>query len=222
MGNLQANFSFLTSGPGFKLQVPEDFDTTPELSSPILNGHGGRRFDYVPASRDVNPPNVELVRTLQDRDGRLVELYFRLEPPPLWWLRWHLTSGFIYSHLREEDGEGMADVTVKSLSIVESPEATPVLLMDPPLGFAASAVPDYEETAVFSSPKRGPTWGITLQRPGFLKSTSIIVAPTSVTGGIVNLAAAAGFGLDVRVWSDDDVAGGKELVSMVQGSLTDI
>jgi hypothetical protein len=40
-------------------------------------------------------------------------------PPPVWDLRWALASVAVYTHLREEDGVGMADITVASLAIVE-------------------------------------------------------------------------------------------------------
>jgi hypothetical protein len=105
MSTTSATYSFLTTGPGYSFILPNDFDSRPTLSSPLENGRGGRSFDYVPAPRDQgNPSGSVLIDVLRDASDRAVELFWRLEEPPMWWLRWHLESGYLVSHLREEDG----------------------------------------------------------------------------------------------------------------------
>jgi hypothetical protein len=212
-------FSFLTSGPGFRFDLPSDFDSLPELSSPLRNGHGSRSFDFAPAQRDFGIDEaIELLRTLSDRDGRTVSLFWRLDPPPLWWLHWSLSNGSLYSHLREEDGEQMSDTTVASLGIFESPTGgPPFLLPDPPLEFATSSAPGFQDVAFFSSAQRGQDWGIAFLRPGYVATGRILTARSTV----INFVAGTRFGLDVRVWSSSDAAAGRALVNMVTASLTD-
>jgi hypothetical protein len=48
-----------------------------------------------------------------------VELFERIELPPIWHLRWTLANGVLNAHLREEDGEALAEETVKAMSITE-------------------------------------------------------------------------------------------------------
>ncbi|MEX0753613.1 MAG: hypothetical protein WD556_00650 [Actinomycetota bacterium] len=206
MSNLRtATFSFLTTGPGFSFDVPEDFDLLPELSSPLLNGRGGRSFDFASTARDPGQPdNTMQIDTMRDRYGRPVELYWRLETPPLWWLRWHLTSGYLYSHLREEDGEEMAAITIESLDVVETRWGAPFLLPSEPLEIGVSTAPTFQEQATFLSTTRGPSWSVTLQRPGFTREGSVLVAPPEYMGDRVLLRAGLGDDVEVWVWGEND------------------
>jgi len=48
----EVSFSFLTAGPQFRLLVPLEFSSVPELSSPLYIDVGNRSFDWIPAVRD--------------------------------------------------------------------------------------------------------------------------------------------------------------------------
>jgi hypothetical protein len=108
---VEVTFSFLVSGPAFRLLIPADFDPVPELNSPLYNGVGGRDFTFHPKQRDVPAEGYVFLGTISDRDGRAVELFERIEPPPIWWLRWPLNAGSLYTHLREGRwcGDGRED-----------------------------------------------------------------------------------------------------------------
>lgn len=211
-------FSFLTSGPTFSFEMVSDFASTPDLSSPLLNGRGGRSFDYTPSERDPGQPEGTVqVGTLQDRYAHDVELYWRLESPPLWWLRWQLDGGFLYSHLREEDGEAMALITVRSLDIIQTGSGPPFLLVDEPLQFAASSRPGYQERAIFLSNMRGPQWSVIFQRPGFTPQGSVLFAPEEYMGDRVLLRAGLGNDMDVWVWGEHD----REAVAAIADDIRD-
>jgi hypothetical protein len=214
------NFSFLTSGPGYSLRLPSDFETLPELSSPVLNGHGGRSFDFVSTQRDFGlaDEGVVFLRALTAKDGHTVELYQRQEPPPVWWLRWSLRNGAIYTHLREQDGAAFADVTVASVSIVEDPSGgTPFVLLSRPLEFGASANPGFQELAIYFSASRGAMWTVALQRPGFVSSGSVLTS----SGSEPAVRAGTRYGIDVQVTSGTSLADAQDLMSTVLGSLAE-
>src|SRR4029079_14519062 len=164
-------FSFLGAGPRFSVEIPEEFDTLPEYSTPIQNGQGGRSFVFVPKQREeeIDADNVFL-GTLLDRDGRQVDYSRRKEDPPMWRLRWRLRQGCLFTHLREEDPDDMAETTARSVSIVESGQnASPSLLVYPPLSYGVSTAPAYEESAVFTSSLLGEGFSAVFERPGRLR-----------------------------------------------------
>jgi hypothetical protein len=212
-------FSFLTSGPKFVLQLAQDFESLPDLSSPVSNGRGGRSFDFVPSERDggLSADEGTLIGTLTAGDGRAVELYERPERPLLWWLRWPLANGAIYTHLRKEDGLSFSDVTVASVSVVEDQSGgTPFVLLDPPLGFGASTSPGFQERAIWFSSARSTPWSVTLQRPGFVPSGKRYVA----SGDFVSFQAGTAFGIDVQVTGSERVES-QDLLDTVLASLTE-
>lgn len=220
MTEMETAFSFLASGPTFRLRLPADFDPVPELSSPLDNGRGGRSFIFIPSNRDEGVTDSVPLGTLVDRDGRSVDLYERVAPPPLWRLRWQLRSGAVYTHLREEDGVEMAEVTVASVSIVEETTGrTPFVLAYPPLVFAGSSRPGYQEEAIYFSSARGDGWSVTLQRPSFMKPGTVAIAPKQNTGGLVAIKAGLDFGIELSVWAGTDRFAGEAIVAMVRGSL---
>jgi hypothetical protein len=215
-------FSFLTSGPKFSVQIPVDFVEIPILSSPLVNGVGGRSFDYAPQSLDPGIDEaIEFVRSLSDPEGRKVELFWRLEPPPMWWLRWTLSNGALYSHLREEDGDEMADATVANLAIVEDPQTgAPFLIPSEPLRFVSSTAPTYQERAAFMTGQHRD-WNIVLQRPGFIREGSVYSAPAIVAGGAPVLRAGLRYGLEAQVWAGQDLTSCQEMLATIADSLSE-
>jgi hypothetical protein len=144
-------FSFLTAGPTFGLDLPDDLDRLPELSAPLAGGYGARSYDFVPAAHDAGMPESRLLRKTTDRDGRTVELYEAVGAPPQWYLRWILSNGALYTHLRDEEGPQRAQTYVASLGIVERKGLPPFLLPERPLRRAVFAQPGYQEFAIFRS-----------------------------------------------------------------------
>jgi hypothetical protein len=175
------SFSFLTSGPVFTCEVPAGLPTVPDLSSPVLSGVGGREFAYTPnpAAQELSQGMArdgELLKILTDRDGRLVELFKRFDPPTVWWLRWELSTGVIATHLRAIDGIERADIVVNSLSITED-GPTPYLLLYPPLKRFVSLFPGYQESASVWKPDG--ELAIRFVRPAFLRPGKMMFASTA-------------------------------------------
>lgn len=216
---MSASFSFLASGPQFSVDIPSYFDPLPELASPLDNGRGARSFVFRPAFADGGITDSLPAWTVTDRDGRLVEVHERIETPPLWWLRWQLSNGALYTHLREEDGSEIAAATAESVSVVETDGAAPFILAYPPLSFAASARPDYAERALFLSPSKGEEFNITLQRPSAFAERQVATVALSNTGGLVVLRVGLRFGLEGLVWAGDDRAAADEIVTGLLNTL---
>jgi hypothetical protein len=212
-------FSFLTAGPMLGLELPDDFETLPELSAPLTVSDGGvyRSYDFVPAAHDDGMAEHRLLGTMEDRDGRTVELYEQLDPPPQWYLRWILSNGALYTHLREEEGPDRAPLYVESLGIVERDGLPPFLLPESPLGRGVLARPGYQEFALFSSTK-GPDWALILQRPGYLANGRVMRDPNNSKAV---LRGGACCGIEVTVLSGDDVAAGRQRMSTVRSSLSE-
>ncbi len=189
-------FSFLGAGPQFSVDIPEEFDAVPEMTTPILNGFGGRNLVFIPGQRvePMEDDNV-LIDRLADRDGRPVEYYQRIPTPPLWRLKWDLLAGCLYTHLREEDPTEMVQTTLASLSIMESgPENLPYAAVYPPLAFGASQLPDYQERVLFTSEQVGEGATLYFQRPTELSDGDVLV-PNGYAGlGVIRV----GLGSDVE------------------------
>jgi hypothetical protein len=184
---VQVQFSFLVGGPQLVVPMPPEFDGTPELSSPLINGVGPRSFDFVPLTRrDGAPQGYTIIQTFSDPAGRRVELYtWPYDAPPQWFLRWLVTNGSVWTHLREEDTPALAAAIVLALNVVESDETgTPFLLPNPPMRSAVSSRPGYQEFATFFSQTR-PDWRVTLQRPGYLPEGEVRVLPEGVRDWIL-------------------------------------
>ncbi|MDP9203302.1 MAG: hypothetical protein M3P26_15415 [Gemmatimonadota bacterium] len=218
--NRAVRFSFLTAGPMFELQLPIDFGPLPWLSSPLRNGIGGRSFDFVPTTIDQGLQDGSvLIDVLEGRDGRFVELYERPDPPLTRWLRWQLSNGAIYTHIREVDELRMASVTATSLSIVEDPAGgPPVIMPEAPLRVGASTRPGYQEIASFLSPSRGDGWTVVLQRPSFVPLGSQMIA----SGDPVAIRAGSSFGIEVQVLAGMDRAAGETITSALLASLAEV
>jgi len=215
---MDVTFSFLVSGPTFRLTLPADFDPVPELNAPLFNGIGGRDFTFHPKQRDVPAEDYVFPGTMSDRDGRSIELFERIEPPPIWWLRWPLSAGALYTHLREEDGVEMADVTAASMSVVETDDGLPFVLPYPPLGVDMVRVNGFAEEVTYFSQQRGPMWNVTLRRPGFLVPGGVEFAPTVNTGGRVVITAGIGAGAEAMIVAGEFLSDGEDLATMVMDS----
>lgn len=215
---IEVGFSFLTAGPAFRLKLPDDFDLLPDLSSPltIKNGAGRRSFDFVAHTRDRGIEEAHRVlRTLTGHEGRTVQLIERLDTPRQWYLRWILSSGSLYTHLREEDGVDRAGPIVAGLGIVEN-GGTPFLLLERPLGRGVLDRPGYQELATYWSTSR--QWVVELQRPGYLAKGKVMRLPDRKRA---MHRAGASFGIEVAVYSGADVEGGRQLTEAVVNSLAE-
>jgi hypothetical protein len=212
-------FSFLTSGPPFRLSVPPDFGLLPQLESPLDSGTGGRTFTFSPTGRARDLATAgKFLGTLEDRDGRSVELFERLVRPLTWWLRWSLKSGYLMTHIREEDGLDRATLVAGSLSVLDDDAlGTPFLLPEAPLRSAASATPGYQEFASFRSTSRD-IWSLVLKRPGFLSDGEARVLPGDQ---LVLLRGGSAFGMEVQVTADT-LEAGAEVLSAVTASLREL
>jgi hypothetical protein len=212
---MEASYSFMTAGPTFRFELPGGFDPVPELSSPIYNGNGVRDFDFLPPTRDNGVTNNELLAVLEDGNGHNAEFYVWPWDPPQWYLRWILTLGDLYTHLRDEDGPTMAEATVRALTITEDGTGgTPYLLLQDPLKPGIGARPEYRETATFFS-SDGGTFVFSFRRPGFLSLGDIVSASGP---DAVQLRRGLPFGLElfVRVI---DLPTGQKLAETIAASL---
>lgn len=216
---IEAGFSFLTAGPAFRLKLPNDFDPLPDLSAPVTikDGAGRRSFDFVAHTRDRGIEEAHRVLgTLTGREGRTVQLFERLDSPRQWYLRWTLSSGALYTHLREEDGVDRAEPIAAGLGIVENGGA-PFLLLERPLGRGVLVDrPGYQELATFWSTSR--QWVVELQRPGYLARGKVMRLPDRERA---MHRAGASFGIEVTVYSGADVEGGRRLTDAVVNSLAE-
>lgn len=214
-------FSFLGAGPLISVEMPDEFDEIPEFSTPVLNGFGGRKLVFIPKQRvePIGDDNVFLDR-LSDRDGRPVDYFQRKELPPLWRLRWELSAGCMFTHLREEDPAEMAELTVKSISIIESGLLSlPFVAIYPPLTYGVSRIPDYEERAVFTSQVMGEGATIYFKRPADLAATDLLVPEESYAGiGVVRVG--LGSDIEAEVALPSDSATCRDVATRIRRSFT--
>jgi hypothetical protein len=212
---VEGRFSFLTSGPTYAFDLPEDFDAVPDLSTPLSYGDlGGRSFDFVAASRDSGiQEEHKVLGSLTSPDGYEVEISERADKDPWqWYLRWRLPIGSVYTHIREEDGVAMATPTVESLRIVQD-SGLPFLLPEGSLRRAVASRPGHQELASFFAP--GREWAIEFKRPGYVPAGTVMRMPGS--GAIFRAGASAN--IEVRVYAQTDNDGGRDLVDRVVGTL---
>jgi hypothetical protein len=210
--------SFLTSGPFFSFERHQEFDSLPELSSPIDNGKGGRSFDFVPAFRDtgITEPHEVIERT-KDAEGHVVDVVERTGEPQQWYLRWYLSNGCLYTHVRgEDDGIGMIKATLDAISVVETPGRVPFVLVDPPFTRGASADPGYQEVVRYFSGQIGDAWTLECRRPSFLRDGIMMGLPE---GTQTVLRAGTPFGVEVVALTDVTETQTKEILFAVVESL---
>jgi hypothetical protein len=215
---IEARFSFLTAGPTFRLELPDDFDALPDLSAPLMIwDQGARSFDFVAHARDhgVREPH-QVLGTLKGRDGHTVEVYERFGEPPQWYLRWLLPTGSIWTHLREEDGVERADAVVANLGIVEDGGA-PFLLPEGPLRREVSTRPGYQELATFRS--SSSNWVLECQRPGYLSRGKLMRVPEAERG---ILRAGAGFDTEITAIVGTDAEDGRKLIGTAVDTLAPV
>jgi hypothetical protein len=192
--------SFLGAGPGLTVALPDDFEEVPELETPFLNGIGGRSFIFVPERRVESLDGEDVfVRVVRDRDGREVSLSARKAPPPIWHLHWKLTRGSLYTHLREEDTENMAEPTAASIAILEE-EVTglPIVLAYSPLEYGVSDFAGYEERILFFSLTQ-PEDSVAFVRPAELEAGQRIRADEGLFGAQSVMRVGLGSGIEAQV-----------------------
>jgi len=214
-----ARFSFLTAGPTIVFHLPADFDETPELSSPVANPNGARSVDFLPLRRDFTDlEGYSLSRTFIDAFGRAVHVYRWPFEPAQWFLRWRLSSGSVWTHLREEDGEEMADLIVGCLTVIEEEDThLPFVLIEAPLRRAVSSRPGYQEFASFFSPMR-PEWSVTFLRPSYLSEGEIVVKPD---GRQAVVRVGCPLGLEAQVVAGSDAEGARSFAESICGSVVE-
>jgi len=174
----EVKFSFLTSGPTYRVELPGDSSRLPELSAPLCIRESGfrRSFDFAPIEFDTGPsPDLSVKGAFEGPDGLQAILYSREETPPQWYLRWELNDGALTSHLREEDGPDYGEVVVGNLFIEQGSDG-PFLLPSPPLSRGVVPQPGYEESAVFRP--TGSSWFATFLRPGYLRQNAVVSKPS--------------------------------------------
>jgi hypothetical protein len=134
-------------------------------------------------------------------------------------LRWPLSSGALYTHLREEDGEEMADVTIQSLSVTEGKTGLPFLLAYLPLAFDVDpSRPAVEEAMYFSGASGFVGSSIRFSRPGFLAQGEVLVAPAFARGGATVIRAGVGEGTEVQLVTLEEVDQAEQVVTAIAGS----
>jgi hypothetical protein len=154
----------------------------------------------------------ELLRIMSDRDGRSVELYRRLDPPLVWWLRWRLERGVVVTHLRAIDGIESSETVVANLSIAEE-GPTPFLLLQPPLKRFVSSFPGFQEFASVWSSDHGLV--LTFVRPPFLSPGKVM---STRSDQVFQFRAAWDDGLEVQVSCPVDREG-KDTLELILDSL---
>lgn len=97
--------SFLDSGPGFNVELPDLFGQDVEGAFPIeVQPGGGRKFVYVPPglSENWNDERLSLEEAGTGPDGFEAEIWKRPESPTLWFVKWDLPGSYAVMHVREE------------------------------------------------------------------------------------------------------------------------
>jgi hypothetical protein len=222
MSTVSCLFSFLTTGPQLSFLLPDDFQSVPQLSSPLSNGVGARSFDFTPAWLDRDPitddGRLRFVTTVRSGDGHVVEVHEMLDPWQ-WFLRWRLRKGSLYTHLRDQDGDGpeRTGIIVGNLGVMEESESgCPFLLPEWPLASAVSAQPGYQEEALFFAPTRNDL-AVTLRRPGYLPRGKSMILPDAGEE-IQVLRVGVDFGIEMLIYSSS-LERARMIRDVVEGSL---
>jgi hypothetical protein len=211
LGEQEVTFAFLLGGRCYSLILPDDFEALPELSSPV----SARSFDFVRPEHDVHPP--EPIDTLEGRDGRQVEVAVLTEDPPQWSLRWELSNGALYTHVRGADGgRERAEVVASSVTIRDGACGPgPEIEVHPPLEPSVSE-PPYQHHASFTSLER-KEWTIILERPSRLPPGKTVVLAGDFGGFSAEKGTEAGLLVSVFVPTTEEDA--RHLLEMVADSL---
>jgi hypothetical protein len=204
--------AFLSAGPVLNCEIPADYHPTPQLRAPVsldpADARNARECAFVPSALDnggVARHNYERVGSLDGADGRSIELYWQADPGQ-WFLRWALSSGAVYIHVRKkDDGREFVDLIAQHLHIYDVGGGTPSILADPPLGRGVSSLPGYhEEVDFFLLEAPGFQFGvdpfpgvISLKRPGLLPSGTVYSRPSRAIRSFVRLGAPGGIEIEV-------------------------
>jgi hypothetical protein len=215
---VEVGFSLMLSGPRMRTSLPEGFDKLPELSSPISAGFGARSFDFLPHGRDPGiSDDYGLAWSAVDSQGNPVELFEPRGSTPQWFLKWSLSRGNLYTHLRSQDEVDQARAVIDGLTIEEE-GGTPFLLLDPPLKSAVSARVGYQETVSFVDDEPAERMA-TIQRPGYLRRGEMRAVPADQAGEWAAVRAGGPHGLEVIVSSQHGRADARETVKMILDNL---
>lgn len=216
---IQASFSFLTAGPRFTLDLPADFGGMPQLSTPIHNGFGGRSLTFIPSALDEPLTDSTLVRTLPAAEGRQAQLFERRGSPVIWFLRWPLAAGALYTHLVEEDGIARAQLIADNLGVVEDDAiGLPFALLEGVLRSAASADLGWHEEALFESTGHQGR-AIALRRPSYLAESQVVTIPDGEQSGFNLVRVGTSFGLEMHVNSRGSLDDAVDVAEWSAGSL---
>lgn len=130
---------------------------------------GGREAIFWPAQLDEFPgePDFRLEKIATAPSAETLEVWGREGDPPLWWLRWHLPTGYLMMHLREEDMlvGGVKRCTEGIEFAYAVGEAT--LLPQGLVRRAVSSRPGYGERIIFHGAREGSMGGgmLVVERP---------------------------------------------------------
>jgi hypothetical protein len=195
----------------YNLVLPDDFEEVPELSSPV----SARSFDFVRPEHDVHPP--EPIETLEGRDGRHVEVAVLTDDPPQWSLRWELSNGALYTHVRGADGgRERAEIVASSITIRDSACGPgPEIEVHPPLEPSVSE-PPYQQHASFTSLQR-KEWTVIIERPSRLPQGKTVVRAGDFGGFSAEKGTDMGLLVSVFVPTSEEDA--RSLLEMVAESL---
>jgi len=167
--------TFLTTGPSWRLRVPDPFDPEPEVVSVIrLPSGAGRECVYTPGWLDDAPLSGRSEYTrLPDVQGieGSVRVYER-DDGEQWFLEWPLARGVVTMHLRAlEDQRQSIQVVADNLRVLDA-DGTPTALPEGPLGRRVEKAPGYEEIITFfgrdESGTRVPGVALRLRRPSLM------------------------------------------------------
>ncbi len=189
--------------PGSRWRFPTTSMASRGLISPLHNGIGGRSFTFIPARWDVPLDDTDRFDNLTGADGRLVEFHRRRDELPLWWLRWSLSRGSLFTHLREEDGTDMAARTASAVAVTEDEYGIPFVVISDPLKYAASAAPGYQERINFNHVDRDTPTGLSLSRPGFISPSDVRRTPPN-PDGLAQVRTGATHGIEISAWAKSE------------------
>lgn len=216
---------FLMSGPPFEIEVPSSLHPVPQIVSPLdITGSGtGRECAFVPAQLDqgLAPELFDRLDDLEGCDGRWVEAWPRNDGE-MWFLRWPLTAGLVYVHIRVEDGfESSAQEIVSNLHIYEDAAGIPTVTPDAPLARMASREQGYMEVITFFETDGDHIEGsVDISRPGSLARGAETVKHSVVNPGKIDLIRGGPGNIDIRVSGALEEDAARQINQAIESSLS--